>query len=658
MAENNNTNNKQQSVPEGTAVDTDKTAAKEATAAGEAAENANKKANKPAGSTTAPANSGGQSSIKKPDSTVKDSPQSQKVIDDITNILNEVRRQTGSVDISSSASAPAAAAPVNDKSSEEELIDISSVEAAVPVAATQTFPAQEVKSAQQPKKEAQGTNKRSAEAKAQSDKNKAQADKSKTKAEKKSSHLFAKIFAGFIVAAVLTGVSAYGIAKINPEVVPASTTVKVPGGIVKAVESQPVFLKGIKIAGIDVGGKAPEEVKSLLALRGTSLIPDISLTVSYDGADYSYKKQDFDFTYDLNQVVDTAFKFSKSVSDAGSSDILSTAPGDGSANVDTDNKTVDFNIKYQVTQSSVQKVIKRVAKKVDIPCVEPHVSKFDTKQSKNSKRYTFKEGSKGKSIDQDQLITDAIKQFNQGERNVKLTATSYESKPTLKMADVKKATKLIGKFSTITTNTYNANCNMETALNAINGTILEPGATLSFNDCTGNSNLTENGYMVAGVIQGGSMASGVGGGICQAATTLYNAAIMANMEIVEREPHLWCSYYVYGGLDATIDWGNIDLKVKNNSKYQMFFRCWMDGSELNVEIYGWQSPDFDEVRTETELDWSSSDSYGYLAYRVFYKKGKEVKREELPYSQYSLSNGGGIRGADPGNVSTKLKQPE
>ncbi|MCI6007843.1 MAG: VanW family protein [Ruminococcus sp.] len=647
MAENNNTNNKQQSVPESNAVDTDKTAAKEATTASEATENVNEKTNKPAGDSTAPAKSNDQSNIKKPDSTVKDNRQSQKVIDDIANILNEVRRQTGSVDTSASATA----APVNDNSSEEELIDISSVEAVTPVAATQTFPVKEVKSAQQPKRETQTTNKKPAETKTQAVEN-------KPKAEKKSSHLFAKIFAGFIVAAVLTGVSAYGISKINPEVVPASTTVKVPGGTVKAVESQPVFLKGIKIAGVDVGGKTPEEVKSLLAIRGTSLIPDISLTVSYEGVDYSYKKQDFDFTYDINQVVDTAFKFSKSVSDAGSSDILSTAPGDGSANVDTTNKTVDFNIKYQVTQSSVQKVIKRIAKKVDVPCVEPHVSKFDTKQSKNSKRYTFKEGSDGKAIDQDQLITDAIKQFNQGEKNVKLTATSYESKPTLKMADVKKATKLIGKFSTITTNTYNANCNMETALNSINGTILEPGATLSFNDCTGNSNLTENGYLEAGVIQGGAMTSGVGGGVCQAATTLYNAAIMANMEIVEREPHLWCSYYVYGGLDATIDWGNIDLKVKNNSNYQMFFRCWMDGSELNVEIYGWQSPDFDEVRTESELDWSSSEAYGYLAYRVFYKNGKEVKREELPYSQYSLSNGGGIRGADPGNVSTKLKQPE
>ena len=199
---------------------------------------------------------------------------------------------------------------------------------------------------------------------------------------------------------------------------------------------------------------------------------------------------------------------------------------------------------------------------------------------------------------------------------------------------------------------------MATALAAINGTILEPGDTLSFNDCTGNSNLSENGYLPAGVISEGAMTTGNGGGICQAATTLYNAGIMANMEIIEREPHLWCSYYVYGGLDATIDWGNIDLKMKNNSDYQMFFRCWMDGTQLNVEIYGWQSPEFDEIRTETELDWSSSSWYGYNAYRVYYKNGKKIKTEELPYSEYSLSNGGGIRGADPGDVSTKLTQPE
>ena len=132
---------------------------------------------------------------------------------------------------------------------------------------------------------------------------------------------------------------------------------------------------------------------------------------------------------------------------------------------------------------------------------------------------------------------------------------------------------------------------------------------------------------------------------------------MANMEIVERKPHLWCSLYCYGGLDATIDWGNIDLKMKNTSKYQMFFRCWMDGDVLNAEIYGWQSPEFDEVRTESDLDWSSYDAYGYNAYRVFYLNGRQVKKEELPYSVYSM-DGSGIREGDYGAVSTKLTQPE
>ncbi len=415
-------------------------------------------------------------------------------------------------------------------------------------------------------------------------------DERNKKQESKNGSVFLKIVGGLVASVVIIGGAFVCMYKFNPDVIPVAASANVPGGIVRASDEEPVFLKGIKVQGQELEGK--------------------------------------------------------------------NAPGDGTVEVNTENNTVNFLVEHKITQASVQKVIKRVAKKVDIPCVEPHVSKYDTAQSKNSKRYTFEEGSQGKSIDQDALIKAAMDAFNGGQTSVSLTAQSHETKPTLQMSDVKQATKLIGKFSTITTNSYNANVNMETALNSINGTILEPGGTLSFNQCTGNSNLMSNGYLPAGVISQGAMTTGIGGGICQAATTLYNAAIMANMEIVEREPHLWCSYYVYGGLDATIDWGNIDLKVKNNSKYQMFFRCWMDGVVLNVEIYGWQSPEFDEVRTETELDWSSWEAYGYNAYRVFYKNGKKVRSEELPYSTYSLSNGGGIRGADLGNVSTKLTQPE
>lgn len=479
------------------------------------------------------------------------------------------------------------------------------------------------------------------------------------KANTKKSNMFRNIVLGILASFVLVGGTFVCMYNFNPKVIPVAASVNIPGGAVKVEKnSEPVFLKGIQIQGYDVSGKTLDETKAMLAVRGSSLIPEVSFTIKYDESEYVYKNDDLNFTYDLNSVIEKAYEYNQTLLDSNITDVTENAPSDSNVQVNEDNDTVNFTISYKVTQSSVQKVIKRVAKKVDVVCLEPRVTKYDPSKSKNSQRYTFSEGKEGKVIDQDKLITDAMKAFNNGQTNVSLTATSISSKPTLKMSDVKNATKLLGKFSTISTNTANATSNMATALEAMNGSIIEPGEVFSFNDKTGNSNLMENGYLPAGVISGGQMTTGVGGGICQAATTIYNAAIMANMEIVEREPHLWCSYYVYGGLDATIDWGSIDLKLKNTTKYQMFMRCWMDGVELNVEIYGWQSPDFDEVRTETELDWYTSAEYGYNSYRVFYKKGKEVKREELPYSVYSLSNGGGIRGADPGDVSTKLKQPE
>lgn len=568
--------------------------------------------------------------------------EAQKVMQDIDALIAEVRMQSESSSGEAVTAKDSKTEPLENNESEDEMIDIAELSEAT----------NSTKVIATAKPVAENKQQKSSESSVAIEQN-----TNNTKKEK-GNHLFAKIFCGFLATLLLSGGTFYYMYKFVPEIIPVASTVDIPGGTVKTPEEKVVFLKGIQISGFDVGGKTLDEAKSLLALRGTSLLPELNLTISYQSEDHIYKNDDFEFTYDLNGAIEKAYKYNQEVIKSGSNDIMSHKPTDKSAKLDKENSTINFEIDYKVTQSSVQKLVKRLAKKVDEPCIEPHVSKFDTSQSKNSKRYTFKEGSEGTVIDQDELIKSAMDAFNNGETEIFLTGTGITDKPKLKMADVKKATKLIGKFSTYSTNTYNANLNMAQALKVINGTILEPGDTLSFNECTGDSNQTSNGYYPAGVISRGQMTTGIGGGICQTATTLYNAAIMANMEIVEREPHLWCSYYVYGGLDATIDWGNIDLKLKNNSDYQMFFKCWMDGTQLNIEIYGWQSSEFDEVRTETELDWYSSDSYGYNAYRVFYKNGKEVKREDLPYSVYSLSNGGGIRGADPGDVSKKLKQPE
>lgn len=469
---------------------------------------------------------------------------------------------------------------------------------------------------------------------------------------------------GIIGAFFLIAASFLGIWKLNPSVTPVSATVNIPDGTVPSFSQEIVFLKGIHIAGVDVSGKTLEEAQALLSLKGEDLISDVSIKIGHNGEEYGYTKEDFDFTYDIPSTLQKAYAFNESVLDKNSADAVGNAlTTDSSYDVDAEKGIVNFKLDGKVTESSVQKVVKRVAKEIDIPCVEPHATKFDPSK-KGDKRFTFKEGNNGTAINQDQLRLDILDAFERGDFSKTLSVTTQESKPELSMEEVKKATVLLSKFSTVSSNTYNANENMRTALKAMNGTIIEPGGIYSFNKLTGDSNQTSNGYLPAGVIAGGEMTTGIGGGICQAATTIYNAAILANMEVVERSPHLWCSQYVYGGLDAAIDWQQnddptayqgIDLKMKNTTKYQMFMKAYMEGVTLNIEIYGWQDPSFDEIRTESHSNWQGSSQYGFLAERVYYLNGKEVKRANLPDSVYDYS-AAGIRPGDPGNVSTKINR--
>lgn len=462
---------------------------------------------------------------------------------------------------------------------------------------------------------------------------------------------------GVLGVVILLAASFFGTLFLNPEVIPSIAPItEVKGAAPQSSET--VFAKGVQVGGIDVSGKTLKQATALIIVKEKDAAPEFSLDVVNGDMTLTYTQEDFGYTYNTKEVIAQAFQYSKDVSKAladGSIDRLSSPQGDNVV-VDDKNGTVNFTIACEVTDDSVEKVVKRVAKKMDIAAVEPHVSKFNPSAS-YAKMFTFAQGEDGVAVDREKLYDDISALFSGGLKSGSVTVQTKAAKPKHTMDEVKKATKLIGKFSTVSTNTYNANHNMDTSLKAINGKIVEPGKNFSFNECTGDSNLASNGYLPASVIENGSYQQGYGGGICQAATTIYNAGIQANMGITERYPHLWCSPYVYGGLDATIDYGNLDLKMQNNTQYQMFFKTYMDGTTLYCEIYGWQDPDFDEVRTESHNTWTGDEEYGFAAQRVYYKNGKEVARDDLPDSTYSLSNGHYVVAGDPGNVSTKLKQP-
>ena len=123
--------------------------------------------------------------------------------------------------------------------------------------------------------------------------------------------------------------------------------------------------------------------------------------------------------------------------------------------------------------------------------------------------------------------------------------------------------------------------NLRLAAEAINGYVIEPGATFSFNEVVGDTT-AERGYKEAPVLYSSGLGSSDGGGICQVSTALYIAAVKADLEIVERHPHSVPSDYAPIGLDATIVYGSRDLRIKNNTDFPITIYAKAVGQTVSV----------------------------------------------------------------------------
>ena len=147
------------------------------------------------------------------------------------------------------------------------------------------------------------------------------------------------------------------------------------------------------------------------------------------------------------------------------------------------------------------------------------------------------------------------------------------------------------KVSTFSTN-YNAGDvgrtnNLKIASTKTNNLVLMPGEIFSFNKVVGKRTV-EEGYKDAKIYENGKVVDGLAGGICQVSSTLYDAALLANLEIVERYNHQFTTSYLPGGKDATVVYGIKDLKFKNNREYPIKIVTSIGGGTLTYSIYGIQ----------------------------------------------------------------------
>lgn len=130
--------------------------------------------------------------------------------------------------------------------------------------------------------------------------------------------------------------------------------------------------------------------------------------------------------------------------------------------------------------------------------------------------------------------------------------------------------------------------NIALAAEKLNGTVLEAGEILSFNKRVG-PRTAKNGFLEAPIIKAGEYVPGLGGGVCQASTTLYNAALLAGLEIKEYHPHSLASGYIEPSFDAMVSGASCDLKIKNTLAGKVYLVCRSGKGWLKVSVYGRES---------------------------------------------------------------------
>jgi vancomycin resistance protein YoaR len=138
--------------------------------------------------------------------------------------------------------------------------------------------------------------------------------------------------------------------------------------------------------------------------------------------------------------------------------------------------------------------------------------------------------------------------------------------------------------------------NVQLVAKLVDGATIAPGATFSFNDATGERS-ADKGFVEAPVIINGELQTGLGGGVCQVSTTVFNAAFEAGLPIVSRTNHaLYISHYPQGR-DATVNYPDIDLKFTNDTGHWLLVRTFVGSSALTVKLYG--TPQGRRVEAET-----------------------------------------------------------
>lgn len=247
-------------------------------------------------------------------------------------------------------------------------------------------------------------------------------------------------------------------------------------------------------------------------------------------------------------------------------------------------KPQSYELDYGRMEQAFAQQAAELAQGWDRGAVDSQMESFD----KETKTYRYTEERYGRSLKQEQLVEELMEAVRKGEFTTETEAPFDSIAPKRTAAQARDQYKVIGTFSTTTTDNKNRNQNIRLAADAIDGVVLKPGEEFSFNLATGNRT-SEKGYQPAGAYRNGVLIEEPGGGVCQVSTTLYHAIINSGYKTTERNFHSFAPSYIDKGQDAMVSFDGYagpDLKFVNTQNTSIGLRASFDGKQLKLSIVG------------------------------------------------------------------------
>lgn len=365
-----------------------------------------------------------------------------------------------------------------------------------------------------------------------------------------------------------------------------------------------VFIDNIDVSGLT----KPQAVQKITTLKTLD-----ELSLRYGKNTWDIPASDFDFVYNIEDSVNKAYLVARS-NDFFENyfDIIFLKLGE--------RKDIELTNSYDM--SKIEKFVDKIAKELNSKPVEAKI----TAEKGNVNVIA---GRDGKTLQKDTLMKEIEVAFDDSLSSVVEVDIPFAVKsPKLKYSTLKNINGLIASYETrYSTLEYERSHNIENAANILDKQLLMPGQEVSFMKSVGDISWY-NGFMMANVIVNNKYEQGMGGGICQVSTTLYNALIESGVEIKERKNHSLPVKYVPLGRDATVATNSPDLKYINNYDFPIYIRNYASNGVMKSEIYG------DTTKAQKVQIYTQYVGGRVVTYKV--ENGKSVILSSDVYSRPSV----------------------